>query len=68
MPTSLIFQDAEKARDNICADDQKRIRQLYQEWAKEVGERAEYYGTLVNGQNTMEPKRMPVHTGNSSKC
>lgn len=60
MPTSLIFQDAEKARDNICADDQKRIRQLYQEWAKEVGERAEYYGTKTNASAYWQQQQMLV--------
>lgn len=43
MPSSLIFKDAEKARDAICAEDQKKIRQLYSDWADEVGKRAEYY-------------------------
>lgn len=60
MPTSLIFKDAEKARDNICADDQKKIRQLYQEWAKEVGERAEYYGTKTNASAYWQQQQMLV--------
>lgn len=60
MSTPLIFQDAEKARDNICAEDQKRIRQLYQEWAKEVGERAEYYGTKTNASAYWQQQQMLV--------
>lgn len=58
MPTSLIFKDAEKARDNICAEDQKRIRQLYKDWAKEVGERAEYYGTKTNASAYWQQQQM----------
>lgn len=60
MPTSLIFKDAEKARDNICAEDQKRIRQLYKDWAKEVGERAEYYGTKTNASAYWQQQQMLV--------
>lgn len=60
MSTPLIFQDAEKARDNICAEDQKKIRQLYQEWAKEVGERAEYYGTKTNASAYWQQQQMLV--------
>ena len=60
MSTPLIFQDAEKARDNICAEDQKKIRQLYKEWAKEVGERAEYYGTKTNASAYWQQQQMLV--------
>ena len=28
MPSSLIFKDAEKARDAICAEDQQKIRHI----------------------------------------
>lgn len=58
MSTPLIFQDAEKARDNICAEDQKKIRELYKEWAKEVGERAEYYGTKTNASAYWQQQQM----------
>ena len=60
MPTSLIFKDAEKARDNICAEDQKKIRQLYKDWAKEVGERAAYYGTKTNASAYWQQQQMLV--------
>lgn len=60
MSTPLIFQDAEKARDNICAEDQKKIRELYKEWAQEVGERAEYYGTKTNASAYWQQQQMLV--------
>lgn len=39
----LSFEDAEKARDAITASQKKEIEGLYKQWAKELGERANYY-------------------------
>lgn len=39
----LIFKDAEKARDAILDSQKKEIENLYKDWAKEVGELANYY-------------------------
>lgn len=39
----LIFEDAEKARDAITESQKKEIARLYQQWADEIGERANYY-------------------------
>lgn len=39
----LIFKDAEKARDAILDSQKKEIENLYKDWAKEVGELADYY-------------------------
>lgn len=38
-----IFEDAEKARDNITESQTKEIQKLYEEWADEIAERAKYY-------------------------
>lgn len=43
MANSLIFKDAEAARDAIMASQQKEIAALYENWADEIGERAKYY-------------------------
>lgn len=58
--SSLIFKDAEKARDDICAEDQKKIRQLYKDWSEEVGKRAEYYGTKTNASAYWQQQQMLV--------
>lgn len=39
----LIFKDAEKARDAITISQSKEIKNLYLEWAQEIGEKAEFY-------------------------
>ena len=46
----LIFKDAEKARDAITISQSKEIKNLYLEWAQEIGEKAEFYKnkTMVN--------------------
>ena len=58
MPSSLIFKDAEKARDAICAEDQKKIRQLYSDWADEVGKRAEYYHSKETASSYWQEQQM----------
>lgn len=58
MPSSLIFKDAEKARDAICAEDQKKIRQLYSDWADEVGKRAEYYRSKETASSYWQEQQM----------
>lgn len=39
----LSFEYAEEARDAITASQKKEIEGLYKQWAKELGERANYY-------------------------
>ena len=58
--SSLIFHDAEVARDNICVEDQKKTRDLYKDWAKEVGERAEYYEKKTTASSYWQQQQMLV--------
>ena len=39
----LLMKDAEEARDAITRKQKREISKLYSDWAKEVGERAEYF-------------------------
>lgn len=55
---SLVFRDAEVARDNICIEDQKKIRDLYKEWAEEVGERAKYYEGKTTASSYWQQQQM----------
>ena len=43
MPKKLIFKDAEKAKQNIMASQQKEIVKLYEDWADEIRDRANFY-------------------------
>ena len=43
MAKSLIFEDAEKARNAITISQRKEISNLYVEWAKDIDELANYY-------------------------
>lgn len=40
----LIFKDAEKVRDSITESQKREIAKLYNDWANEIGQMAEYYG------------------------
>ena len=55
---SLVFRDAEVARDNICIEDQKKIRELYIEWSQEVGERAKYYEGKTTASSYWQQQQM----------
>lgn len=55
---SLVFKDAEKARDAICAEQQKEISQLYKEWADAVGERAKYYESKTTASSYWQQQQM----------
>lgn len=55
---SLVFRDAEVARDNICIEDQKKIRDLYKEWAEEVGEKAKYYENKTTASSYWQQQQM----------
>lgn len=56
----LSFRSAEAARDSICAADQKRIKDLYHSWSKEVGKRAEYYAGKTNASARYQERQMLV--------
>jgi hypothetical protein len=40
-PNRLIFRDAEKARDSVTRQQQREIAGLYQQWADEIGQKAD---------------------------
>lgn len=44
----LLFEDAAKAKDAIMVSQQKEIQKLYEEWAKEIAERAKFYSHKTN--------------------
>lgn len=44
----LIFKNAEKAKSAIMESQQKEIRDLYEKWADEIGEKAKYYSHKSN--------------------
>lgn len=39
----LFLEDAKVARDAVTKSEMKRIQKLYEEWAKEIGKRADYW-------------------------
>lgn len=55
---SLIFKDAEQARDSICIEDQRKIRDLYAEWADKVAERAEFYEKKTTASSYWQQQQM----------
>lgn len=55
---SLVFKDAEQARDSICISDQKKIRDLYAEWADKVAERAEFYEKKTTASSYWQQQQM----------
>lgn len=46
--SNLIFKDSEKIKEEIMESQQKEIIKLYNDWADEIGERAEYYSHKTN--------------------
>ena len=40
---TLIFKNAEDAKEAIMVSQKKEIAQLYEDWADEIGERAKFY-------------------------
>lgn len=55
---SLVFKDAEQARDSICIEDQKKIRDLYAEWADKVADRAEFYEKKTTASSYWQQQQM----------
>lgn len=54
----LVFANAEKARDAIVESQKKEIAQLYQDWAKEIGERATYYSRKSTSSSVVSERQM----------
>lgn len=48
MANGLAFKDAELARDAIMDSQKKEIAKLYEDWADEIGERAQFYSHKTN--------------------
>ncbi len=46
--SKLIFKDSEKIKEEIMESQQKEIMKLYNDWANEIGDRAEYYSHKTN--------------------
>lgn len=55
---SLVFKDAEQARDSICIEDQRKIRDLYAEWADKVADRAEFYEKKTTASSYWQQQQM----------
>lgn len=59
MPANpLIFKDAEKARDALLVSQKKEIAALYQQWADEIGERADYYAHKSTASSAVSERQM----------
>ncbi len=55
---SLIFMDAEKARDAILDSQKKEIAALYDKWADEIGEKAKYYSHKSTASSVVSERQM----------
>lgn len=53
----LIFANSEKARDAITASQQKEIAKLYEDWAKDLGERAKYYKNKATSSSYLSERQ-----------
>lgn len=58
MANSLIFKDAEIAKDAIMASQKKEIAALYENWADEIGERAKYYSHKSTASSVVSERQM----------
>lgn len=58
MANGLIFKDAEAARDAIMASQKKEIAALYNEWADEICERAQYYSHKSTASSVVSERQM----------
>lgn len=59
MPANpLIFKDAEKARDALLVSQKKEIAALYQQWADEIGERANSYAHKSTASSVVSERQM----------
>lgn len=54
----LIFKDAEAARDAIMASQKKEIAKLYEDWAKDIGQRAKYYERKTTVSSAVSERQM----------
>lgn len=55
---SLIFKNAEVAKDAIMASQKKEIAALYEKWADEIGERAKFYSHKSTASSVVSERQM----------
>lgn len=53
----LIFANSEKARDAITVSQQKEIAKLYEDWAKDLGERAKHYHNKTTSSSALSERQ-----------
>lgn len=59
MPANkLIFKNAELARDALLVSQKEEIAALYQQWADEIGERANYYAHKSTASSVVSERQM----------
>lgn len=56
----LLMKDAKEARDAITKKQQMEIRKLYSDWAKEVGERAEYFKNKTTPSSVLAEQQLRI--------
>lgn len=54
----LFFEDAEKARDATTADQKKEIKALYDQWAKEIADKAKQYEHKGTASGPLQAKQL----------
>jgi hypothetical protein len=54
----LVFQDADKMRDMETKAQKKIIQQYYEDWAGEIGEKAEYYKNKTTSSSYVFERQM----------
>ena len=59
----LLFRDAILARDAILVSQQRQIAKLYENWAKEIEERAKYYDRKTNATAPISAQQMRELSG-----
>lgn len=55
---ALIFADAAKVRDAITESQKKEIAQLYNDWADDIGDRANYYKHKTTSSSWVSEQQM----------
>lgn len=55
---SLIFQKAAKIRDAVQASQQRKIAALYEQWAKDIGKKADQYAASKNASAPVSEMQM----------
>lgn len=58
MANSLIFKNAEAAKDAIMDSQKKEIAALYEKWADEIGEKAKYFAKKTTASSVVSERQM----------